>query len=428
MTAADVTLEPTVSTSLAEAKPAKSVEHGYVIPPVPRPAHADAAWEWWRAMGSPRYHIAPMVDQSELPFRMLCRRHGAQLGYTPMFHSRLFAESDKYRAEQWSTCQADRPLLAQFCANDPEYFLAAAKLVAPHVDGVDLNLGCPQRIARRGRYGAFLMDDIPLVEALVSKLAKELSVPVTVKIRMFPDTADPSRPDVAATVDYARRMEAAGAYLVAIHGRTRDQKNAKEIRADWGVIKAVKEALHVPVLGNGDVRSRADADELMAVTGVDGVLSAISLLDDPGLFDDARCEKPATSLDKCRLLTEYLQLAKEHRVPMRMVKGHVHHLLGDWLQEHTDLRDDILHNGRELTLDRLLHLAEEMGRRIEESGRDHPVPKLSERQLARQKKEAALAAAVAEQQREDAAMEGIGHKRGAEDISLAAQQPTKQAA
>jgi hypothetical protein len=63
-------------------------------------------------------------------------------------------------------------LLAQFCANDPEYFLAAAKLVAPHVDGVDLNLGCPQRIARRGRYGAFLMDDIPLVEALVSKLAK----------------------------------------------------------------------------------------------------------------------------------------------------------------------------------------------------------------------------------------------------------------
>lgn len=142
------------------------------------------------------------------------------------------------RAEQFSSCAADRPVLAQFCANDPDVFLAAAQLVAPHVDGVDLNLGCPQRIAKRGRYGAFLMDDLPLVEALVRRLAAELPVPVSVKIRMFPHPEDPARPDVARSVEYARRMEAAGASLVAIHGRTRDQKDAKGIRADWAVIKA----------------------------------------------------------------------------------------------------------------------------------------------------------------------------------------------
>lgn len=102
---------------------------------------------------------------------MLCRKHGATAAYSPMMHARLFAESAAYRAEHLSTCPADRPLFVQFCANDPEVLLRAAR----HVDGgmcdyVDLNLGCPQRIAKRGNYGAFLMDDLATVEALVRTL------------------------------------------------------------------------------------------------------------------------------------------------------------------------------------------------------------------------------------------------------------------
>jgi len=180
---------------------------------------------FFEALGNPRYHVAPMVDQSELAFRELCKRYGATLGYTPMIHARLFVESPKYRREIFSTSTRDRPLLAQFCANDPEILLRAATMIAPYCDGVDINFGCPQRIAKRGNYGAFLMDDWKTVEALIRKLDEELPVPVTAKIRVYDD--------LETTLKYAKMVEAAGAQIVAVHGRTREQKRCAEIRANW---------------------------------------------------------------------------------------------------------------------------------------------------------------------------------------------------
>ena len=189
-----------------------------------------------------------MVDQSELAFRQLTRRHGATGAYTPMLHARLFLETPSYRAEHFTTTQQDRPLLAQFCANDPDILLSAARLVAPHVDGVDLNLGCPQRIAKRGKYGSFLMDDLPLVERLVRQLAANLAVPVTVKIRRFDC--------VQRTVQYAQMLERAGASLLAIHGRTREQKRASEVRAEVEYIRAVKQVRGAGVGVGGGVGQR----------------------------------------------------------------------------------------------------------------------------------------------------------------------------
>lgn len=150
----------------------------------------------------------------------------------------------KYRKEQFTTCAGDRPLFAQFCGNDPQTVLTAARIVEPHCDAIDLNLGCalnmilqcihhtitgPQRIAKRGRYGAFLMDNLPLVESIVKTLAQGLTIPVTVKIRVFDD--------IDRTVEYARMIESAGAYLLAVHGRTREQKDAGSVRASWDHIK-----------------------------------------------------------------------------------------------------------------------------------------------------------------------------------------------
>ena len=380
---------------------ARPGDDGKANPPEAVP-HAQAAWEWFEGMGAPKYWVAPMVDQSELPFRLLCLRNGASGGYTPMLHARIFLEKPHYRAEHFQTCREDGPVLAQFCGNDPETVLKAARLVESQVDGIDLNLGCPQRIARKGNYGAFLMDDLPLVESIVSTLASNLTIPVTVKIRRFEDVND--------TVEYAAMLERAGASLVAVHGRTREQKWAERVRADLSHITAVKSALRVPVLANGNVRNFHDAVQCLEITRADGILSAEALLDDPALFSPDRLLPGGEfqHVDGPQLFMEYLNLCLEYPVPWRMMKGHAFKLLGPWLAEFTDLRDILSRGSKDMcTTESLIEFTEKVIARIKETGRTYPVPVLSTKDLEDFKRQAAKQSAIAEQEREAAAIHEI---------------------
>ncbi|GAA98669.1 uncharacterized protein L969DRAFT_75767 [Mixia osmundae IAM 14324] len=253
---------------------------------VPRAKKLES-WELYKSIGQPRHVVAPMVDQSELAWRIISRLHGADLCYTPMFHAGLFAgqHSAKYQQEYFGIAEGeegsaiiDRPLIAQFCAHDPEVLLKAASILADKglVDAVDLNLGCPQGIAKRGRYGAFLMEEPELIESLISALHKRLSVPVTAKFRCF-DTTE-------RTVEYARMLERAGAQILTLHGRTREQKGQLTGLADWRKIEAVKRAVKVPVFANGNILTSADVTRCIAQTGVQGVMSAEGNLYNPFLF------------------------------------------------------------------------------------------------------------------------------------------------
>lgn len=116
----------------------------------------------------------------------------------------------------FSTTQLDRPLIVQFCANDPEIFLKACRLVEGFCDGVDLNLGCPQLIAKRGFYGAYLQDSPELVTSMISMVFKHCKLPLSVKIRVLPNQDD--------TIKYAKRIQDAGASMLALHGRVREQR------------------------------------------------------------------------------------------------------------------------------------------------------------------------------------------------------------
>lgn len=301
-------------------------------------ARIERAWAHWKKLGEPKLIVAPMVDNSELPFRLLCRKYGAEAAYTPMLHSRIFTENEKYRSQEFTTCKEDRPLFVQFCANDPDTLLEAARRVEPFCDYVDINLGCPQRIAKRGNYGAFLMDKLPLVKSLVEKLALNLNVPVSCKIRIFPDLQD--------TLNYAKMLQDAGCALLAVHGRTRDEKDGKKIRADWKAIRAVKNALRIPVLANGNIRHMDDVKNCLEETGADGVLSAETLLENPALFAGFRTVEWVSdgnqdgNLDQAGLVVEYLKLCEKYPVPWRMIRAHVHKMLGEWFRIHPHVRDD----------------------------------------------------------------------------------------
>lgn len=235
---------------------------------------------------------------------------------------------------------------------------------------------CPQRIAKRGNYGAFLMDQLPLVQSLVSNLSSNLTTPVSCKIRLFPDIKD--------TLAYAHMLEDAGCSLLAVHGRTRDQKNGKLVRADWEAIKTVREALRIPVLANGNIRWLEDVDTCIAATGVEGVMSAESLLENPALFagyrtsstelnvgtapssevdedaEDSRAQTSFKTIDERLLCLEYLDLCEQYPVPMRMVRGHVHKMLGNfWFKQHPDLREE-LNRQYKLNLDWLKDMVQRM--------------------------------------------------------------------
>ena len=159
-------------------------------------------WDFWRSqLNSPTSVCAPMVDQSERAFRLLCRELGVGLCYTPMLHARLFKEVPAYRELHFDAHEERRegPVFAQLAGHDPATVLEAAQMIEEHVDAIDLNFGCPQGIARKGRYGAFLLDEPDVMVSLVKTLADGLSIPVTAKLRLLP-----SRP---ASLELCKRLE-----------------------------------------------------------------------------------------------------------------------------------------------------------------------------------------------------------------------------
>lgn len=201
-------------------------------------------------------------------------------------------------------------------------------MVEHQCDAIDLNLGCPQYIAKKGRYGSFLQDDWDLIYKLISTLDKHLKVPVTAKIRVFPSETK--------TVDYAKMLIEAGAQLLTVHGRLREQKGHHTGLADWSKIKAVKQQCpQVPVIANGNILYYDDVQHCLDTTGADGVMSAENNLYNPTLF--TATDMPPFTFD---IVLEYLDICST-LAPTRpvIIKAHLFKLFHASLPVHTDLRD-----------------------------------------------------------------------------------------
>ena len=239
--------------------------------------------------------LAPMAGVSDLPFRMLCREQGAGLVCMEMVSAKAIAYHNRNTEKLMETDEREHPVSLQLFGSEPDLMAEiAAQIEGRPFDILDINMGCPvPKIVGNGE-GSALMKNPKLIEEIITKVSRAVKKPLTVKFRKGFDD------DHVNAVEIARIAEASGAAAVAVHGRTREQFYSG--KADWEIIRQVKEAVSIPVIGNGDVDSPEKAKALLEETGCDGVMIGRAARGNPWLF---------------RRVSEYLETGKAPEKPSK---------------------------------------------------------------------------------------------------------------
>ena len=221
--------------------------------------------------------LAPMAGVTDLPFRILCKEMGCGLVYSEMVSAKGILYDNKNTTELLEIDPKERPVAVQLFGSDPEILGAMAKKIETYpIDIIDVNMGCPApKIVKNGE-GSCLMKTPELVGKIVKSLVESQSKPVTIKFRKGFDD------DHVNAVEIAKIAEANGASAVAVHGRTREQYYSG--KADWDIIKQVKAAVNIPVIGNGDVFTPQDAKNLFEHTGCDAIMVGRGAQGNPWIF------------------------------------------------------------------------------------------------------------------------------------------------
>lgn len=223
--------------------------------------------------------LAPLAGITDVPMRRICREMGASLTYTEMVSAKGMYYGDKKTAKLLEMYEGEGPVACQIFGSEPDIIAyAAEKLEEWDHDLLDINMGCPVPKVVRNGDGSALLKNPGLIEKIVAAAVKHTSKPVTVKIRIGFGREE----NVA--VECARAAEAGGAAAVAVHGRTREQMYTG--KADWSAIAEVKQAVNIPIIGNGDVVDVASAYRMMEETGCDLVMIGRGALGNPWLFRD----------------------------------------------------------------------------------------------------------------------------------------------
>lgn len=249
--------------------------------------------------------LAPMAGITDLPFRLICRRLGCGMTVSEMVSAKGLLYKNVKTTEMLRIDDGERPTAIQLFGSVPEELAEAARMVeAGGADMIDFNMGCPvPKIVNNGE-GSALMKQPQLAHDILAAMVKAVKIPVTVKFRAGWDDSNRN------AVEIAKAVEAAGVSAVAVHGRTRQQ--FYEGKADWGIIAEVKQAVKVPVFGNGDIFTVEDGLRMLAETGVDGLMIGRGADGNPWLFRELAAVLRGEERPAAPSLQERLAQAAEH--------------------------------------------------------------------------------------------------------------------
>ncbi len=257
--------------------------------------------------------LGPMAGVTDLPFRLLCKEQGAGLIYTEMVSAKGIYYENKNTGVLLEVKEEERPVALQLFGEDPYIMSEMAKRIEErNFDILDINMGCPvPKVVNNGE-GSALMKNPKRIGEIVSAISKAILKPVTVKIRKgFTE-------DTVNAVEVAKVIEQSGGAAVAIHGRSREQYYSG--KADWDIIRQVKEAVNIPVIGNGDVESPQDVLKIIEMTGCDAVMIARGVRGNPWLFHqintylkDGRLEEKPTLEDVIAMILRHARMAIEYK-------------------------------------------------------------------------------------------------------------------